>query len=67
MTQPKHQEGDVVPCPRCRDKHRLVCVMSPLTGKKSESLMYIECGDRKLLAAVDNRLLQGMHDVSNAV
>ena len=67
MTQRTAKEGQLVQCPRCSDEHRLICVTSPLTGKRTESLMFIECGERKLLAAVDNRLVPKMPDITKEV
>ena len=69
MTDPKHVvEGQTVRCPRCADEHELKCLVSPLTGRQTETLMFIECGERKLLAAVDKRLVPGvMPDVTRTI
>ena len=68
MTEKKHvTEGENVRCPRCAEEHELKCVISPLTGKRTPSLMFIECRGRKLLAAVDKRLVEGMPDVTRTI
>ena len=52
---PPVKEGDEFHCPRCNERHKLICALD--NGEKTDLLMFYRCGEGTYLGAIRGKLV----------